>query len=489
MATTPTSSSSASSSAQSIIASMGLGSGVDVKNLAQSLVNASRDPLQEAINKKISKSEARISGYGAISYILSDLKAKFSALNSTAGFNALNVSNSQPSSFTARVSGNAANGNHAVTVVQLAQGQRSMSSSGYGSPDDVLPDTTVNLTIGGNTLSASVSAGDTVSDLVAAINAEMGSAGIKAQLINRGAAANPANAPHFLVISGPSGADQSFTVSGLGMGNPPLQEAQNALLEVDNIAVQSSSNTVVDAIPGVTLQLTGVSPAVDANTPAIRTPASLALVRDTSAIQTKVKALVTSFNDVNSVLNAAADPKSQVEGYGGTLSGDSTVSLLRNQIRNLMFGESSTPAAGSSVRGLRDLGISLDSAGNMTLDENQLTNVLSSRFDDVVQMMSASRETPTTIRSIASGLAGDAVKRLDDMLISTAPLGAQSKNAQAEIARYRSDLEKLNMRMDKLLERYNKQFSAMEALLSQTNSLKTSLKNSFDGMMASYTQK
>jgi len=29
----------------------------------------------------------------------------------------------------------------------------------------------------------------------------------------------------------------------------------------------------------------------------------------------------------------------------------------------------------------------------------------------------------------------------------------------------------------------------MESLLSQTNSLKTSLKNSFDGMMASYTSK
>ena len=248
---------------------------------------------------------------------------------------------------------------------------------------------------------------------------------------------------------------------------------------------------MVDAIPGVTLSLSGLSPVsgTDANNQPVRTPASLGLSRDNSAIVTKLKDLVSSFNDVNSVLSAAADPKSQVEGYGASLAGDSTVSLLRNQIRNLLFGDSSTPATGSTIRGLRDLGISLDSVGNMTLDEKKLGTVLTTRFDEVVQMMSASRETPTLIRSIPSGLAGDAVKRLEDMLMSTATLGTQTKNARAQIARYQDDLEKLNLRMDKLLERYNKQFAAMESLLSQTNSLKTSLKSSFDGMMASYTNK
>lgn len=485
--TTSANSTAASASAQSIISSMGLGSGVDVQALAKNLVNAVQAPQQDAINKKISKSEAKISGYGAISYILSDLKSKFAALNSTSGFNAVSVSNSQSSSFTATVSGSASNGNHSVTVKQLAQGQRSMSATGYSSPDAVLPATALDITLPSGTYTASVNAGSTIRELVNAINSEMGSAGIKAQLVNRGAAANPASEPYYLVISGPSGQSNSFSASGLDLSTT-LQSAQNAKLEVDNIEVQSESNTVTGAITGVSLNLTAVSPSsgVDGNNQPVYTPANLSFTRDNDAIQTKIKALVTSFNDVNSVLSAAADPKSEVENYGASLVGDSTVSLLRNQIRAMLFDNSSTPSTGSRIQGLRDLGVSLDSTGSMTLDEGKLSSALNNHFDEVVQMMSASRETPTLLRSLPSGLAGDAVKQLDDMLMSNAMLATQSKNAQSQITRYQSDLEKLDTRMSMLLARYNQQFAAMENLLTQTNGLKTSLKSSFEGMMASY---
>ena len=468
---------------------MGLGSGVDVQSLAKNLVNAVQAPQQDAINKKISKCEAKISGYGAISYILSDLKTKFSALNSTASFNAVSTSNSQSNSFSTTVSGSVASGAHSVAIKQLAQAQRSMSATGYASPDAVLPATAVDITLPGGTYTATINAGDSISDLVNAINGQMGSAGIKAQLVNRGAAANPASEPYYLVISGPTGQSNSFSVSGLDMSTT-LQPAQNAKLTVDNIEVQSDSNTVTDAITGVTLNLMAPSPVsgLDANNQPIYTSASLSFTRDTSAIQTKIKDLVTSFNDVNSVLNAATDPKSSVESYGASLVGDSTVSLLRNQIRAMLFDNSSTPTAGSSIRGLRDLGVSIDSTGTMTLDSAKLGSALQNHFDEVVQMMSASRETPTLLHSVPSGLAGDAVKKLDDMLMSTATLSKQTKNAQNQISQYKIDLEKLDSRMSMLLDRYNQQFAAMENLLTQTNSLKTSLKSSFDGMMAAYSK-
>jgi flagellar capping protein FliD len=43
--------------------------------------------------------------------------------------------------------------------------------------------------------------------------------------------------------------------------------------------------------------------------------------------------------------------------------------------------------------------------------------------------------------------------------------------------------------MTALLSRYTKQFAAMDSLVGNVNSQKTSLKSSFDGMMASYTNK
>ena len=48
-------------------------------------------------------------------------------------------------------------------------------------------------------------------------------------------------------------------------------------------------------------------------------------------------------------------------------------------------------------------------------------------------------------------------------------------------------LAALKTRMDDMLARYTKQFSAMESLVGSINSQKTSLKNTFDGMMSMYT--
>jgi flagellar capping protein FliD len=66
---------------------------------------------------------------------------------------------------------------------------------------------------------------------------------------------------------------------------------------------------------------------------------------------------------------------------------------------------------------------------------------------------------------------------------------SQSNTADKQNTQYKADLEKLQKRMDTLLQRYTKQFAAMDSMVGQINSQKTSLKSSFDGMMASYTGK
>jgi flagellar hook-associated protein 2 len=43
--------------------------------------------------------------------------------------------------------------------------------------------------------------------------------------------------------------------------------------------------------------------------------------------------------------------------------------------------------------------------------------------------------------------------------------------------------------MDTLLKRYQKQFAAMDSFVGSVNSQKSSLKSSFEGMMAAYTNK
>ncbi|MDP4837256.1 MAG: hypothetical protein NWS01_08940, partial [Burkholderiales bacterium] len=54
---------------------------------------------------------------------------------------------------------------------------------------------------------------------------------------------------------------------------------------------------------------------------------------------------------------------------------------------------------------------------------------------------------------------------------------------------YQEKLEALNTRMELLLARYTKQFGIMETLVGQSNAMRDSLKTSFEGMMAMYTNK
>ena len=65
----------------------------------------------------------------------------------------------------------------------------------------------------------------------------------------------------------------------------------------------------------------------------------------------------------------------------------------------------------------------------------------------------------------------------------------QSESSQSRIDAYKLQLETLNMRMESLLARYNKQFGLMESLVGQTNAMRESLTSTFDGMMAMYTKK
>jgi flagellar capping protein FliD len=90
---------------------------------------------------------------------------------------------------------------------------------------------------------------------------------------------------------------------------------------------------------------------------------------------------------------------------------------------------------------------------------------------------------------LPAGTAGEAVKKLTALLDTSAALTTQSTNLSTKIASYQKELAALEDRMTAMLARYNKQFAAMESMVGQSKSLQTSLKSTFEGMMASYTNK
>jgi flagellar capping protein FliD len=419
---------------------------------------------------------------------------------------------------------------------------------------------------------------DTPQGLVNAINTA--DLDVTAKLVNAGTSTSPS---YKVVLTGATGADESFSLSTDPVGvlttlDFTETDATDAVLTVDGVTYTRSSNTLTDVVDGLTMNLLAAS-----------TTATISLARDTTQVVSKIEALVTAYNEANSLFTEVTNPKSELDIYGATLVGDTTVRLVRTQLREALLGESSTP--GTNVTAAWQMGLSVDKAGVMTLDTTILTAALADNFDDVVTTFTANQNnrsatsppyssstgyssatsslnggaaftvtltssdgtangfavtaansTPQgvvdainatnlgytaqlvqetsgtlpykiavigsiggtsftlsaadadgdsvsdlTFSSSGSGVAGDTLRKITTWLDTTSPLTTQSVTAESQNAKYADQLAALQTRMDELLARYTKQFSAMESLVGSINSQKTSLKSTFEGMMSMYT--
>lgn len=474
--------------AQALMTSLSAGSGVDTASLAENLVKAERVPQENAINAKITKNESRISGYSAISFVMSEVQTAFSALKDQTSFSSLTANNSNPTAFSVTTGAYAAEGAHDVEVLQVAKYQRS-ASNGVASPSASLnggKGMSFQFTVGGKATSVISLADnkDTPQDMVDAIN--NAKIGVTAKLVNTG---DGSATPYQIVLSGPTGASGVFSLSmdyGSGGGSPGVtfsannannQSASDAKIKVDGVTYTRSNNTISDVVAGVTFNLKTTT----------STAASLDLTRDTTAIKDKLNTLVQKYNDAMSMFTVVTDPKSTVDTYGATLVGDSTARMLKQQLRSMFTATSSTP--GTSISALWQMGFSVDQTGVMSLDSTKLDSALTDYFDDVVKTFTGNQNNVSAYTVASAGIAGDAFKSLSKMLSSTGPMQTQTTNAETQNTKYKDDLTKLGTRMDSLLARYQKQFSAMNSMVGSINSQKTSLKSSFDGMMATLTGK
>jgi len=328
------------------ISALGAGSGVDVKSLATSLVDAERAPRKAVLDKKIKASEGGISGFAAVKFVLGDLNTAFASLKNQSAFNVMSTRNSQATAFSVTNTAATSAGNHSVAVTQLAKPQRSISP-GFTAKDVALTNNlpiNLSLSVHGATPAEIITVpatANTPAGIVSAVNAA--GKGITAQLINTG---DPTN-PFKIMFTGQTGLNNDFQLTGLELYAPlelpnnqrglsVVQSAQNALLNVDGVNITSTTNKVEGAINGTTFDLFSLTTANE--------PASLDFVRDTSSIKPKIDALVKAYNDATSMLGVVSDPKSTVETYGATLVGNSLIGTVRSQMRSLITNTVNAPA-------------------------------------------------------------------------------------------------------------------------------------------------
>lgn len=462
----------------SIVSSLGAGSGIDIKSLAESLIEAERKPFKDRIDQKVEKSEAKISGYGAILSYLRPLRASMEKLANPESFGSLAASSSQPAALTAVAQSGASVGSHSVSVLGLASAQVSRSA-GFDSTAQSIGDGPFKLQLNqgsGQPRLIDVSSA-TPQAIVDAVNqdATANSTGISAQLVR----INTKGISQYVIeLQGQQGIDQAFTLAidpstYLSSETPPAQppvlqknflaEAANARLMVDGQLITRPTNSITGAISNVTLELNSVT----------SSPAKLNLTRDVQAAKDNINSLVSTYNDFVEALKELGNSKSEVETLGGSLVGDGLLQTVRNQIRSAL---QLSDRDNASVNAISSLGISVGLDGRMTIKSDRvLTQKLTENFDQVVRLFTSSPASTSK-----KGLAGDTLAAIDVLMpkYGKGRIQNQIDASTKEVTRYKDQLTQLEARLAKSLERYMSQFSIMQSMVGDSNNVRAGLKNS-----------
>ncbi|MCL5062007.1 MAG: flagellar filament capping protein FliD [Nitrospirae bacterium] len=225
-----------------------------------------------------------------------------------------------------------------------------------------------------NSTAAGILGFDTVDSSVAKGSSDT-SDFVGGMFIDNAGVANSTNGRVKLVFgtTGTLAVDDKFSID---VFNPEMQAAQDAVIKVDNTTITKSSNTITDAIQGVTMNL------LKADTSSTVT---LTVSSDTSGAKTAVKSFVDSYNTVIKFINdqLSYDPKLK---KANPLLGDPTLVEIRRKLGDIVSGR--IPGlSSSSYTNLSQIGITSDkTTGKLTMDDSKVSAALNSNPDAVAKL-------------------------------------------------------------------------------------------------------
>jgi len=391
-------------------------SAIDVNSIVSSLMSVERQPLTLISNQKTAF-EAKLSAYGTLKSALSTFQTSVGALASASKFNAQSATSATPSVFTATANGSATIGDYAITVNQLAKSQKIAMDGvanttdvigtgkltiafGTYAPEIVSPATPASFTANPDKASFEVtidSTNNTLAGVRDAINAANG--GVTATIVNDGTAnrlvisSKETGEVNGLKITVADDDGNSTDASGLsrlaydplasngsGKNMSQLQAPLNALLNIDGIDVVKASNSVSDAIEGVTINLLTTS-----NSQAV----NLGVASDQAKIKESVTAFVDAYNKVMDTLKTLTK-YDEAGKTSGKLLGDATARSITSQLKSVI---SKTVDTGGTITSLTDIGVGFERDGKLALDSTKLTNAITNNFDDIAALFSTSART------------------------------------------------------------------------------------------------
>ncbi len=450
------------------------GSVIDVSSLVSQLVSASRAPKDAIISQKTQAVTTQISALGKLKSALSSFQDSLSAIDTPAAFNAEIANTSNGSVFTASATSGAALGTYSVSVTQLAKAQQLVSAAIPGDGSTTVGTGTLQVSLGSTSFNVTIdNAHSSLASIAAAINSATGNPGISATVMTG------TDGAHLLLSSSQTGATNGITVAetdagtGLaaityGAGNTAHytenSPAQDAIYSISGIPHTSASNTVTNALNGITLTLTGTT--VAGNGPG--SSAQLSVTSDTSTITQNLQAFVDAYNAMVKVIQPLGSFDSTT-GSAGPMLGDAVLTGIQNEIRTTLHGIVNT--GNSTYNTLASVGIRSKSDGTLTLDQARLQTALAAAPGAVSSLFSS-----------ANGIAATLNTRIGNELGSGGVLDTRSKTLIKQENALTDQTNQLNDQMTRLTASLTQQYSQLNTLLSSLQTTSAYLTQQFSAL-------
>jgi len=390
------------------------------------------------LDARISKSTVKITALGQIKSQLSALKASLIDLQTPANFSKQAAKFSNTSVATAEITATATAASYQMEVNSLAQ-PTIWNVSGF----------------------------TTSADALAWYNATPAQDAVRT---SADATVFLSNTGQFVLSlkSKNTGVAGAFSLTGNavadGITKLEYQAAQNAVFKLNGVTFTRSSNSVSDALTGVTLNL--------ATTTA--TPITLTVSNDPVSARPKLDGLVKAYNDLYSLYKSQTASSMDVSARGILNSDFGVASMMRQLVTGLMLPM--TNITGGTLTGQTDLsamGLKLLDSGNLAVDDTLLaanSGTLQTRLAAGIRI------------GYSSASSSDLSTQIGDMILSGGVI-------QDRIASEQTTQSGLNKRKTALQEkligvqaRYTAQYASLDALLFKLQGTSDSLKSALDGL-------
>jgi flagellar capping protein FliD len=365
------------------IESLGIGSDLLTSDLVESIINADKASGELRLNTRQNVIDAKISAYGDVQSKLYDFSESIIKLADDSNAGATKAETSDETILTATATTSAPAGVYAVEVQRIAKAHSLVSNSytsvteavgkgelifsfgttTYTDPGDAYDTFTANPDADTKTITIN-DGNNSLQGLRNAINDS--DFGIKASIVFDG------SGYVMQLTSEETGEDMSMEIvakdesgalatSGLasfaynknqdtpGTNLSETQNGQDALLNVNGLAVTRSSNEVTELIDGVTLNLKSAN---------VGEEVSITVGADIGAISENINSMIDAYNafqDTYKELTAFDETNSS----GSLLLGDSTLRSINSQVKSILTSTVSG-ISGTSFRSFSELGIFTD---------------------------------------------------------------------------------------------------------------------------------